>query len=217
MPAPLSPSVPPMLAMTRPSSTSGEPAAPKKPLRHVEPARRVHVPDALAGREIDRVQLSFGAEGVDAAAGDHRHRSRSFVEAEVVAIASWDTRSATAARRCGPRTPRRLPRARRDGTGSADRRPRPDRQIPGRSVSPRLSSVRPRAISPPAAARCRRRCAAVRDTAASRRPPTRRPPSADRRAEYPSACACSETISRGWRLACAPRPTRSSLARGSTR
>ena len=75
-----------MLAMTRPSSTSGEPAAPKKPLRNAETARGVDAPDALAVGEIERVQLPFRAERVDAILRDDRNGARSFVEAEIVAV-----------------------------------------------------------------------------------------------------------------------------------
>ncbi len=82
MPAPL----PPTFAMTRPSSTSGDPALPKKPFWRAEALPRVLAPDARALREIDRVQLTLGAEGVDDAVGDDRHRARALVEAEVVAI-----------------------------------------------------------------------------------------------------------------------------------
>ena len=50
---------PPMLAMTRPSSTSGEPRRAEVSLRHVEALHRVLAPDARARREIDRVELAL--------------------------------------------------------------------------------------------------------------------------------------------------------------
>src|SRR5207237_3668096 len=58
----------------------------KKALRHAEPALGVHAPDPLSAREIHRVELSLGAKGVDDAIGDHGHRARALVEAEIVAV-----------------------------------------------------------------------------------------------------------------------------------
>ena len=46
-------------------------------------------------REVDGVQLALGAERVDHAVGNDRDGARTFVESEVVAIASWGRRSAT--------------------------------------------------------------------------------------------------------------------------
>ena len=75
-----------MLAMTRPSSTSGEPAAPKKPLR--TPNRRIvsTLQMRLPVAEVDGVQLSFSAEGVDPAVRDDGDGARPFVEPEIVAV-----------------------------------------------------------------------------------------------------------------------------------
>src|SRR5258706_495988 len=39
----------------------------EEPLADAEAARGVHAPDALPVREIERVQLAFGAERIDAA------------------------------------------------------------------------------------------------------------------------------------------------------
>ena len=55
-------------------------------LADLKPARGVHAPDALPGCEIDRVQLSLRAEGVDASLRDHGDRPRAFVEPEVVPV-----------------------------------------------------------------------------------------------------------------------------------
>jgi len=55
-------------------------------LRNGETARGIDAPDALAVGEIERVQLPFGAERVDAILCDDGNGARPFVEAEIVAI-----------------------------------------------------------------------------------------------------------------------------------
>ncbi len=79
-----------------------------------------------------------------------------------------DTRTATAGCRFVRRAPRPPLRCRRDETGSGDRRPRPARQTLVRPACARRASVRQPATTPPAAARCRRRCAGDQETGASR-------------------------------------------------
>jgi len=59
----------------------------EKPFPDVELAHHVRVPEALAGGEVQSAQLAFCAEGVNAPVGDDGHRSRSLVEAEVIAVA----------------------------------------------------------------------------------------------------------------------------------
>ena len=58
----------------------------EKSLVDLELAHRIDVPQRLSRREIDRVELPFGAVGVDDAIGDHRHGARAFVEPEIVAV-----------------------------------------------------------------------------------------------------------------------------------
>ena len=84
---------PPTFAMTLPPSTSGDPAAPKKPFVDLELAHRIDVPHGLPGCERYGVQLPFRAVRVHQAIGHDGHRARSFIEAEIVSI------------RCGIRVP----------------------------------------------------------------------------------------------------------------
>ena len=77
---------PPTLASTRPSSTSGDPAAPKNPFGTRKRCMRVHAPDARALRQVDGVELPLRTERVDDAVRDDRHRARTLVESEVVAV-----------------------------------------------------------------------------------------------------------------------------------
>ena len=86
IPAPLLPSLPPILAMTRPFSTSGDPAAPKKPLRTLKRCIGIDVPDLLARRQVDRGELAFRSEGVDTTVGDDGYGAWSLVKTEVVSI-----------------------------------------------------------------------------------------------------------------------------------
>ena len=62
------------------------PGAPEEALLRAEALPRVLAPYARALREIDRVQLTFGAERVHDAVNNDRRRARPLVEPEVVAI-----------------------------------------------------------------------------------------------------------------------------------
>ena len=75
---------PPMFAITRPPSTSGEPAAPKNPSAR-RTLRRLVRPQPLAAFEAVRA-AALQPRTCRQPRRDHRNRARPLVEAEVIAV-----------------------------------------------------------------------------------------------------------------------------------
>ena len=161
--------LPPTFAMTLPAFDERRAGGAEESLVDVELAHRVDVPQRLPGREIDRVQLPFGAVRVDDAVGDDRHGARPFVESEIVAVGGGIR--VPPLRRAGERVERLDDLAIVDAMKQNQPRAGDDRAA--EPLADLLAPQHPRTGRRPLLVerrrRRRRRCATARETAASRR------------------------------------------------